>query len=326
MHAIDLPGFGSSSKPARAAYDAACFARSVLGFMDAMAIDRAHLVGNSMGGRVAIELGLQRARAACARLSLLAPVDGLPAPAASWSPLVRLLRPELAAIPHRMLGRGASGEQFWSMFARPERLDPAVADIAADEFLPHLPLALRPDRLLRRGPQHLPRGAARAEAASGPASPALEPPALFIWGDSDPPRAGAPSPGTSREAPPARPPGRAARMRPRAPGRVARAAPTASIRDSSSAPPASRAAACSTAFERSPDRRKIRPMPGRARPPLPCAKGGRARTEPSPPLSDPTGRLDGRRLASELAAAGLSPVGAPLAGSRDRVARRIRSA
>ena len=37
VHAIDLPGFGSSSKPARAAYDASYFARSVLGYMDAMA-------------------------------------------------------------------------------------------------------------------------------------------------------------------------------------------------------------------------------------------------------------------------------------------------
>ena len=35
VHAIDLPGFGASSKPARAPYDAAWFARSVLRFMDA---------------------------------------------------------------------------------------------------------------------------------------------------------------------------------------------------------------------------------------------------------------------------------------------------
>src|SRR4051812_3376067 len=48
VHAIDLPGFGSSSKPARAAYDARYFARSVRRFMDALGITRAHLVGNSM--------------------------------------------------------------------------------------------------------------------------------------------------------------------------------------------------------------------------------------------------------------------------------------
>src|SRR5215203_4307598 len=58
VHALDLPGFGSSSKPATAGYDAPYFARTVLAVMDELEIDRAHLVGNSMGGRVALEVGL----------------------------------------------------------------------------------------------------------------------------------------------------------------------------------------------------------------------------------------------------------------------------
>ncbi|TMK74983.1 MAG: hypothetical protein E6G49_02505 [Actinobacteria bacterium] len=41
VHAIDLPGFGGSSKSARAPYDAAYFARAVLGYMDASGLDRA---------------------------------------------------------------------------------------------------------------------------------------------------------------------------------------------------------------------------------------------------------------------------------------------
>src|SRR3954463_7328013 len=48
VHAMDLPGFGGSSKPPLAAYDAPFFARAVLGAMDAMEIERAHVVGNSM--------------------------------------------------------------------------------------------------------------------------------------------------------------------------------------------------------------------------------------------------------------------------------------
>jgi pimeloyl-ACP methyl ester carboxylesterase len=56
--AIDLPGFGDSEKPVTGAYDAPYFARSVVGLLDALGIERAHIVGNSMGGRVAIELGL----------------------------------------------------------------------------------------------------------------------------------------------------------------------------------------------------------------------------------------------------------------------------
>lgn len=56
--AVDLPGFGESDKPIAAAYDARYFARSVTGVMDALEIDSAHVVGNSLGGRVAIEMGL----------------------------------------------------------------------------------------------------------------------------------------------------------------------------------------------------------------------------------------------------------------------------
>src|SRR3954470_20663449 len=58
VHAMDLPGFGGSSKPPLAPYDAPFSARTVIGAMDALGIDRAHVVGNSMGGRVALEMGL----------------------------------------------------------------------------------------------------------------------------------------------------------------------------------------------------------------------------------------------------------------------------
>jgi pimeloyl-ACP methyl ester carboxylesterase len=131
VHAIDLPGFGSSSKPARAAYDAPYFADAVRGLMDALGIESAHVVGNSMGGRVALELALEtpeRVRS----LSLLAPALAF-LRRRELVPLVKLLRPELAAIPHT-LRQARVRAQFWSMFARPERLDPATADIACDEF------------------------------------------------------------------------------------------------------------------------------------------------------------------------------------------------
>lgn len=56
--AMDLPGFGESDKPIAAAYDAPYFARTVTELMDELEIESAHVVGNSLGGRVAIELGL----------------------------------------------------------------------------------------------------------------------------------------------------------------------------------------------------------------------------------------------------------------------------
>jgi pimeloyl-ACP methyl ester carboxylesterase len=57
---MDLPGFGDSDKPLAAAYDAPYFARAIVALLDELGIERAHLIGNSMGGRVAIELGLLR--------------------------------------------------------------------------------------------------------------------------------------------------------------------------------------------------------------------------------------------------------------------------
>ena len=57
--ALDLPGSGESDKPISVPYDAEYFAREVVGLLDSLEIERADLIGNSMGGRVAIEVGLR---------------------------------------------------------------------------------------------------------------------------------------------------------------------------------------------------------------------------------------------------------------------------
>jgi pimeloyl-ACP methyl ester carboxylesterase len=94
--AVDLPGFGDSEKPLGAPYDARFFAHSVIALLDALELDRAHLVGNSLGGRVALEVALH----APSRVHLL----GLLAPSMAWrkerpwAKLLRLVPPELGAI------------------------------------------------------------------------------------------------------------------------------------------------------------------------------------------------------------------------------------
>jgi pimeloyl-ACP methyl ester carboxylesterase/putative sterol carrier protein len=182
VHAIDLPGFGSSSKPLRAPYDPDFFARHVLRFMDTLAIDRAHLVGNSMGGRVSLEVGMQ-APSRVRTLSLLSPSMAFRR-GREWVPLIRLTRPELAAIPH-MLRPEMVRSRFWNMISRPDRLDPSVGDIAADEFL----------RTYRsRAARIAFYAAARQIYLEAPWGPKgfwtrladLLPPALFIWGSDDP--------------------------------------------------------------------------------------------------------------------------------------------
>jgi pimeloyl-ACP methyl ester carboxylesterase len=150
--------------------------------MDAQGIDRAHLVGNSLGGRVAIEVGLRepdRVRS----LSLLCP-------SMAWRrrrhfvPVVKLLRPELAAIPHTF-GDAIVRQQFWSMFSRPERIHPSAADVAVEEFL-RTYRSVNARVAFHASARHI-----YLEEPNGPTGfytrlRDLEPPSMFVWGDEDP--------------------------------------------------------------------------------------------------------------------------------------------
>jgi pimeloyl-ACP methyl ester carboxylesterase len=175
--AVDLPGFGDSVKPIRAAYDPAYFARVMLTLMDAMELDRAHLVGNSMGGRVAIEIGLREPQR-IGRLGLLAPslawLRNRP-----WAPMLKLVAPQLGLI---------------QPAPRPvvEAIVRRVIPGAGNEWT-----AAGIDEFLRS--YLTPRGRAAFYAAArniyleepyGPDGlwtrlPNLEPPSLFVWGRRD---------------------------------------------------------------------------------------------------------------------------------------------
>ena len=180
VHAPDLPGFGSSAKPAVGRYNARWFAGIMLGLLDALEIDHAHVVGNSMGGRIAIEMALARTE----RIGAL----GLLCPAVAWirrgfHPIVRLLRPELGMLPHNLHRRMVAG-QFWSLLHNPDLIDPAIGDLMVDEFrrIYHSP-----------GARYAFLASARniyLEAPHGrhgfyPRLAELENPALFVWGSHD---------------------------------------------------------------------------------------------------------------------------------------------
>jgi pimeloyl-ACP methyl ester carboxylesterase len=180
VHAPDLPGFGSSGKPARAPYNARWYAETMLGFMDAQDIAHAHVVGNSMGGRIAIEMGLTEPE----RIHSL----GLLCPAVAWvkrgfHPLVRLLRPEFGLLPHGFT-RGAVASQFWSLFFDRDLIDPEVGELMVDEFR----------RIYQSAGARLAFLASARniylEAPYGhhgfyPRLAELQPPSLFIWGSHD---------------------------------------------------------------------------------------------------------------------------------------------
>ena len=130
VHAPDLPGFGASCKPALGSYNARWFADIMVCLMDELGIERAHLVGNSMGGRIAIELGLNHPDRVGALVLLC--------PAVAWirrgfHPIVRLLRPEFGFLPHH-IRRSIVAAQFWSIFHDRDVIDPAMGDLMVDEF------------------------------------------------------------------------------------------------------------------------------------------------------------------------------------------------
>jgi hypothetical protein len=88
--AVDLPGFGDSVKPIRAPYHPPYFAAAMCALLDALKIDAAHVVGNSMGGRSRSSWGCATLSASCAwrcsppRWPGFAPAPGRPR--CAWSP------------------------------------------------------------------------------------------------------------------------------------------------------------------------------------------------------------------------------------------------
>jgi pimeloyl-ACP methyl ester carboxylesterase len=178
--APDLPGFGGSAKP-HARYDAAWFVDWLTSFLDELGIERAVLIGNSMGGRIALEAGLRAPERvdALVLLSAAAAFRRL----RQWVPLVRLLRPEFGyspmPVPHSMVV-----ETIRAMFSDPDRMPQEWLEAGADEFL--RVFATREGRFaflscLRQ----IYLDEAYGERGFWDRLPSLKPPALFVWGDRD---------------------------------------------------------------------------------------------------------------------------------------------
>jgi pimeloyl-ACP methyl ester carboxylesterase len=128
--ALDLPGFGASAKPI-ARYDAKWFAQRVVDALDELAIDRTFVAGNSMGGRIAMELAMTHAE----RVEALACL--CPAAAFSRRPalgLVRFLRPEAGIVATR-LPRARILSQLRQLFADPGCVEDSWYEAAVDDFL-----------------------------------------------------------------------------------------------------------------------------------------------------------------------------------------------
>jgi 2-hydroxy-6-oxonona-2,4-dienedioate hydrolase len=179
VYAVDLPGFGYSGKPS-AEYSSAFFARFVGAYLDALGLERAALVGNSLGGLVALRLALSEP----ARVSAL----GLVASAGlGWAVTYALRLPTLpgygeAAIVWGKTPLGAA-QRAWLrvplLFARPERVPaewiteqtrigqlPGFTEATISALRAHVDLGGQREVLI----EQLPR---------------LEIPTLIVWGKRD---------------------------------------------------------------------------------------------------------------------------------------------
>jgi pimeloyl-ACP methyl ester carboxylesterase len=170
--ALDFPGFGGSEAPADLSF--ALLPQVAIGLVDRLGIDRASLVGNSMGGAVAVVLAARRPE----RMSKLVLIDAAAYMEPGEQPWpVRLTRSRAAAtlsewLPlRRRLVRTGLRQVF---------RDPAlVTPERVDEYLGPL---LRPGAL----------ASIRSLMSSPPPSPPLaelvrrvEAPTLIVWGKQD---------------------------------------------------------------------------------------------------------------------------------------------
>jgi pimeloyl-ACP methyl ester carboxylesterase/putative sterol carrier protein len=128
----DLPGHGASDKPVSTEYTPRSYARTVRRLMDALEVDRAVVIGNSLGGRVALELGVRspdRVRA----LALLAPaVPGFRVRYVLG--FTRVIPAELGAVPFPLRERWMK-VAIRRLMGDPSKLPEAGYEGAAEEFI-----------------------------------------------------------------------------------------------------------------------------------------------------------------------------------------------
>jgi pimeloyl-ACP methyl ester carboxylesterase len=169
---VDLLGFGRSSKPTDADYSLPGLARSVLALMDALGIERAPLIGHSLGGGIALLIALM-APERVERLVLIGSV-AYPQPE---PPLLTLPRLPLAWLPLMLFSRPFIMEALRQVYLRRESLSHDVVIEYAAPFgsrsgattYQRICRALKPSELQSYISEY----------------PRLKTPALILFGDRD---------------------------------------------------------------------------------------------------------------------------------------------
>lgn len=180
-HAIDQPGHGESDKP-MVSYTPAFLATALLHYMDAEGIERANLVGNSLGGRVALEVAA-RWPDRVDKLVLYAPAMA-PIKDRTLLPLLKLVPSYVGMVP-AVFSRRAAELIVSTFLGKSQRTSRALLDAAIDDFM-----RIYSSAGARRALYSALRGYLLAEPFGQDgfwdSLERVTAPALFIWGRHDP--------------------------------------------------------------------------------------------------------------------------------------------
>jgi pimeloyl-ACP methyl ester carboxylesterase len=146
---VDLPGWGSSAEPAAGPLELDQAAEVVVAVMDALGIDRFAVLGHSMGGFIALHLGVvlpdRVTRVAIVSATTFATIDAARRPLHGLVrlPAFVLLRAAFLVLPHLATGilRGLARIGLLPLLSAPVfshvlRLDPSVTRTFLDEIRP----------------------------------------------------------------------------------------------------------------------------------------------------------------------------------------------
>ena len=171
--ALDLPGFGGSDQPADLSFED--LPRSVLGLMDRLGIERASLVGNSMGGATAALVAAESP----GRVGALVLIDaaGFDMGPSQRPRLVRFAMSPAGSVIARLPGKRLVVE------ASLRQVFHDAAHVTPERVSEYLAAARRPGTF----PAMRSLGASLADRAAvvSQALPRIGAPTLVLWGDDD---------------------------------------------------------------------------------------------------------------------------------------------
>lgn len=188
-HAIDLPGFGHSGPAPDSDYSVAAHTRLVIGYLEHSGRGAVHLVGNSMGGAISIQVAASRPDLVRS-LTLISPaVPDLRPKKGSDALMPLLLVPGIGSRMLTKLDQGSPERRARAIinlcFAHPERVPPNRLAEAAADVQARRGFVWAGDAFMRSF-----RGLVRSYLTTGTRSPwysmsQIEAPTLVVWGQLD---------------------------------------------------------------------------------------------------------------------------------------------